>query len=166
MLRSDEIKQTIHAFEHKGLGKAPFHVTGFSECIFRAAPDAPKQPGTCCDYCGTGIMYVCHIQSSDGKMFKVGCDCVMKTGDAGLIHQYKTTPEYRSHKRKLAAAKAQRVENELKDLFELNIEKTKLIPHPYGYQNLTFFDYITYMIRNGGAKGKYEALKQLKSVLV
>ena len=86
----------MHVFEKAGLGKAPFKLIGFSECIFKPAPDVPARPGTSCDYCGTGIMTVCHIRGADGKQFKVGCNCVEKTGDAGLIRAYKTLPEYRA----------------------------------------------------------------------
>ena len=74
----------VHVFESAGLGLAPFRLDGFSESKFQAAPGAPVQPGSTCDYCGQGIMIVCAIRSADGKRFKVGCDCVAKTDDAGL----------------------------------------------------------------------------------
>lgn len=75
----------IHVFEKAGLGKAPFHVSGFHVSKYQACPGAPIQCGTSCDYCGTGIMNVFEIKDSNGKGFKVGCDCVAKTGDAGLM---------------------------------------------------------------------------------
>jgi hypothetical protein len=94
-----------HCFEEAGLGKAPFRLTGFTTMQYQAAPGAPVQPGTSCDYCSTAIMYVCLVTSSDGKTFKVGCDCVGRTGDAGLITAYKSTPEYRKHQQELRQAK-------------------------------------------------------------
>lgn len=75
----------VHCFEKAGLGEAPFRVVGFHVSKYQACPGAPVQAGTCCDYCGTGIMNVYEIQGAGGRAFKVGCDCVAKTGDAGLI---------------------------------------------------------------------------------
>jgi hypothetical protein len=75
----------VHPFEKAGLGKAPFTFTGLQRVTFQAAPGAPVQVGGSCDYCATGIVLHFFIRSSDGKSFKVGCDCVAKTGDRGLI---------------------------------------------------------------------------------
>lgn len=83
----------IHVFEAAGLGKAPFRVLGV-EC--KVGPiryerngvevqvGSPGQPMGCCAYCFTGIMECWSIRSADGKVFDVGCECVRKTGDAGL----------------------------------------------------------------------------------
>lgn len=86
----------MHVFERAGLGKAPFRFVGYSERKYQACPDAPVQPGASCDYCGTGIMGCYEVRSADGKRFVVGCDCIEKTGDAGLIRAYKRSPEYRA----------------------------------------------------------------------
>lgn len=69
---------TIHPFEERGLGLAPFSFAGLSEKVYVACQGAPEQPAGICDYCGTGIRYCCHIVSNDGKEFIVGCDCVRK----------------------------------------------------------------------------------------
>ena len=71
----------IHPFEKAGLGKAPFSCTGVSENVF-ALPDGTNKAGGCCDYCGTGIRWEFWIKGSiaGAKQFKVGCDCVAKTG--------------------------------------------------------------------------------------
>jgi hypothetical protein len=95
----------MHVFERAGLGTAPFRCVGYSEIVFQAYPGAPTQAGGSCDYCGTGIRYACHIQGRDGRKFKVGTDCVAKTGDAGLIKSYKNRPEVRAANRAKAAAK-------------------------------------------------------------
>jgi hypothetical protein len=70
-----------HPFEKAGLGKAPFSCTGVSENVF-ALPDGTSKAGGCCDYCGTGIRWEFWIKGSiaGAKQFKVGCDCVAKTG--------------------------------------------------------------------------------------
>lgn len=70
-----------HPFEKAGLGKAPFSCTHVSENVFRL-PDGTAKAGGCCDYCGTGIRWEFWIKGSiaGAKQFKVGCDCVAKTG--------------------------------------------------------------------------------------
>lgn len=89
----------VHVFERAGLGKAPFRFVGFYEKTYQACPGAPIQPGSTCDYCGQGIMICCEILSADGKRFKVGSDCVNKTGDRGLIRGYKQHPAVRERNR-------------------------------------------------------------------
>lgn len=109
----------VHVFERANLGKAPFRCVGFSEIVI-THPDGSTQAGGSCDYCSTGIRYACHIRSADGRTFKVGTDCVAKTGDAGLIRQYKNRPEVR------AAAKAKRAAKDAAVITEWN----KLISSP------------------------------------
>lgn len=72
---------TLHPFEAAGLGLAPFVYCGMSEQVYSPTPDV-QQPAGSCDYCGMGIRYCCHIRSSDGREFIVGCDCVRKTFQA------------------------------------------------------------------------------------
>ena len=106
----------MHCFEKAGLGIAPFKVTGFSTMKYQGSPDAPVQPGGTCDYCGTAIMYVCHIRDNHGHTFKVGSDCVNRTGDAGLIKTYKNTPAYRAHQKALRDAKDARNQIEIEHI--------------------------------------------------
>jgi hypothetical protein len=70
-----------HPFEKSGLGKAPFTCTHVTENVF-ALPDGTTKAGGCCDYCGTGIRWEFWIKGSvaGARQFKVGCDCVAKTG--------------------------------------------------------------------------------------
>jgi len=76
-----ERRNMTHPFEKVGLGKAPFSCTHVSENVF-ALPDGTSKAGGCCDYCGTGIRWEFWIKGSvaGAKQFKVGCDCVAKTG--------------------------------------------------------------------------------------
>src|SRR5690349_20051736 len=110
---------STHVFERAGLGKAPFVVSGYGREIYQAVPGDsrwPIQPGAVCNYCGTAISNVCYIKSSDGRQFKVGSECVNKTGDAGLKKSLKNSPEYRAMKRDQAAALDKRKTEELKAL--------------------------------------------------
>jgi hypothetical protein len=70
-----------HPFEKAGLGKAPFSCTGVSENVWDNG-DGTTKAGGVCDYCGTGIRWEFWIKGSiaGAKQFKVGCDCVAKTG--------------------------------------------------------------------------------------
>lgn len=90
----------IHCFEKAGLGLAPFRCVGLfslpSPSLAGENPTAynnamalmPRGVGVgSCQYCGTGIMHNFLVQSSDGRRFVVGSDCVARTGDAGLVKQ-------------------------------------------------------------------------------
>lgn len=70
-----------HPFEKAGLGKAPFSCTHVTENVFELG-DGTTKAGGCCDYCGTGIRWEFWIKGSiaGARQFKVGCDCVAKTG--------------------------------------------------------------------------------------
>ena len=90
----------LHCFEKSGLGRAPFRCVGIASipssslaeqnptAYNLAMADLPKglHCGSCA-HCGTAIMHNFIIESSDARRFVVGCDCVAKTGDAGLIKQ-------------------------------------------------------------------------------
>lgn len=68
-----------HPFEK--LAQPPYRYIGHTHEIYQAIPGDPScpiQPGTCCDYCGTGISEVHRFRGSDGRIFKVGSDCVRK----------------------------------------------------------------------------------------
>ena len=105
-MKSDNAAEIgMHVFERAGLGKAPFKLVHVYECVFKPFPDAPARPGRGCSFCGTGIMTAYELKSADGKYFVVGCNCVEKTGDTGLIKAYKTHPEHRALLRQKAALK-------------------------------------------------------------
>lgn len=78
----------IHPFEKSGLGVAPFQCISVRE-NFIQHPDGSTQAGGCCDYCGTGIRWEYLIRSGDNKSFKVGCDCVEKTGGSSAVIDFK-----------------------------------------------------------------------------
>jgi hypothetical protein len=94
--------QPIHVFEKAGLGRAPFRCVAVAslpspslaeanpEAYNNALRDLPRGIGLgSCHFCGTAIMHNFIIESADDRRFVVGCDCVGRTGDAGLIQQVK-----------------------------------------------------------------------------
>lgn len=93
---------TIHVFERAGLGKAPFRFVRMEERV-HVSPDGHARAGASCDYCTTCIRFCCIIRSADGNEFKVGSDCVLKTGDAGL--RRKLSDAQRAHERDLKRAR-------------------------------------------------------------
>lgn len=111
----------VHPWQDNGIGQAPFRfVTLISmpsaetygtnvEGYNNAMRDAQLQARAfginslgSCDVCGTGIHNHCVIRGADGKHFKVGCDCVAKTGDSKLI----TATENAERERQRAIRKA------------------------------------------------------------
>lgn len=116
MIRSD-IAPDIgrHVFERDGLGLAHLGPPEKRGAQSQCTEMAPAQPGGVCAHCGTGIMDCCLIRGADGRTFVVGTTCVNKTGDAGLIQAYKSTPEFRAHQADLRREKDARVQIEWAD---------------------------------------------------
>ena len=134
---------TIHRFEAAGLGKAPFCFTGMGESA-----------GSSCDYCGTGIRYQFWVRSADGKVFKVGCDCIHKTDDAGLLQQI-SVAERELRDKKNQAAKARKVQRlaERVEKAKAKLDSVRGIlaaqPHPNVYfaeQGKTLLDYVNWCL--------------------
>jgi hypothetical protein len=78
---------TVHIFQAAGLGVGPFklhHVSG---------------EGGKCQYCATPILWRFYLNGIDGSTFFVGSDCVMKTGDAGLMKTQKSSAEWQKPER-------------------------------------------------------------------
>ena len=155
-----------HVFETAGLGKGPFRCVGFEVKKFQAVPgdpNCPVQPGSSCDYCGTGIMNVFWVVGSDGRRFKVGCDCVLKTGDAGLR---RTVDEHL--KKAQGARDAARIEAAEKLLQEEKvITAFRAAPHPVScmaVRGLSLMDYATWMFTHAGTSGKIKIARLIEGV--
>jgi hypothetical protein len=150
-----------HKFTLAGLGAAPFRYLGMSESVI-TYPDGTTQAGGCCDYCGTGIRYVFHIASADGKTSNVGCDCITKAGDAGLMKAYKRSPQWRAVQREKRKAKADRDRTALKELLERNAFKLAALPHPSQWRaekGETAYNHVAWMLNNAGASGASSTLR-------
>ena len=164
---------TVHPFERAGLGKAPFKCVGNHQSKFQACPGAPVQPGSSCDFCGTGIMDVYVIRSADGKRFKVGCDCVAKTyRECATSDAQKLAAQVDAYRRKANRAKAHAkaatvaasIEAQLGDDAVRAALAAK--PHPTAWaaaKGQTLLDYVTWMHKHSGAKGRAKLAKLLSS---
>lgn len=167
----------IHPFESRGLGKAPYVYVGSYESKYQACPGAPMLPGTSCDYCGTGIMYVCQLRSSDGNGFKVGCDCVLRvleecagTDDEREMRRLydKAREPLRKMERDRRAARALAQASAAAELLADDANRARLasLPHPRfdesGHSLLTWAEW---MLRNAGGAGKMRVAKVLRAAL-
>ncbi len=160
LFKVDEIEKSVHCFEHAGLGKAPFTYVGMieqnkSESLFDSGMvsigsiggcSIETKPGGTCDYCGTYIVNMFRVRSSDGKTFKVGCDCIEKCGDEGIIHLVRE--DVKKHKKRIADLKKEgKRRADLETLLLLPKVSGKLAgdPHPSDYfarDGKTMLDYV------------------------
>jgi hypothetical protein len=169
---------TVHPFEAAGLGKAPFRFVGmeaqdlcYGERILnrkeyqKTGVSVTTQPGGSCAYCGTYIRNMYNIESSDGKRFHVGCECVNKTEDKSLIKKVKEATKVLNAKKRFAKA------NEAKDnltsmLANADTRKAlQALPHPNGYAGKSLLGYADWMAENAGNAGRVRTLNLIKKAL-
>jgi hypothetical protein len=166
MLQTTPVETTyLHKFEAAGLGKAPYRLVGFEEKRFQAAPGAPMQPGTCCDYCGTGIVDTFWLKSADGRTFKVGCDCVEKVSQKG--DRVLSAVQKAANKMKREAA-AKSLRKRLDRIYaRLDADPAFLTdaPHPNGFAGKTLRDWAEWMFAHAGAAGSLKTVRILEKHL-
>ena len=148
---------TIHPFEKSGLGKAPFRYIGmvaqdiqYGQRVVGSIGgiEITTNPGGTCDHCGHAILNMFRVQSSDGKTFKVGCDCIRKVDPKLSIAISSDMKSYRDAR---DVARIERAKTHLDDL-ALTSQ-----PHPNAYrasQGETLSDYCLWMFSNAGSTGK------------
>ncbi len=156
-----------HKFELAGLGKAPFRLIGMFEKRCSGEPNsqgitvgAPGQPAGTCDFCGNGIANCFEIQSSDGKRFIVGSDCVLKTEDRGLVDTVKREANKKksAHKAEVDQALIQKYDWALRQYLMTLTDK-----HPnthYAGLGKTIGDYHLFAYNSSGRTGKVKLIKQ------
>lgn len=113
---------STHPFQKSGHGSAPFKCVGYEQSWHGGGTSgAPKKPGSCCDHCATGIAHVFWIVSAEGNRFKVGSECVRKTGDAPLKEEtirVRKTEEQKERDRKHQVQKKERAEQRAAEIAE------------------------------------------------
>lgn len=164
----------IHVFEKAGLGKAPFKFVGMEAQDIRYGQRVlavvngvtfSTKPGGTCDYCGQYIVNIYNIESADGKRFHVGCDCVKKTGDAGLVSAADMARKALESEQRWAR-KERKIDELLKDIeraIPKITNKLKAKPHPQAYrasQGLTLFDYIDWLVKHRCADMAWAYVKE------
>ena len=163
----------IHVFEQAGLGLAPFRFVGLENNNDRAAINSERRANgqiyttnycTSCDYCSTAICDAYYLESADGKQFKVGCDCVLKTGDAGLINIVKklsakaaTDKRHAREAVKFAEGAALFARPEVQAMLSA-------MPHPRKWpanKGETMLDSVKWMLLNAGTAGKLKTYAEI-----
>lgn len=160
---------TVHAFELAGLGRAPFKYVRM-EVKLHQAPGEVARAGSTCDYCGTAITNCFWLRSADGREFKVGCDCIAKADDAGLMRRISRVKA--DHERALRARRDEKRKDEIVEMLADRTVREKLesLPHPRGFKNretgeaLTLFHWASWMLAHAGAKGRREVAKKIEEV--
>jgi hypothetical protein len=164
---------TIHPFELAGLGKAPFRYIGAVEQpvtstgtvvigVYRGVQVETSDGGTC-DHCGAGIINMFRVQSSDGNIFKVGCDCLKKVdivNPATLKADVKRAKEAKIDARIANARK----------LLETEAVRSALASKPHHQpwaqaKGLTMLDCVEWLLANAGRTGKTDAAKIIERVV-
>lgn len=116
---------TIHAFEKANLGVAPFRCVGMfsipSPSLAAQNVDAynnalsmmPRDIGVgSCAYCGMCLTHNFIIKDANGKRFVVGCECVNRAGDAGLITAVKAERKKMAQEKRATRNNIKRSERE------------------------------------------------------
>lgn len=163
-----------HAFELRGLGKAPFRFVSWRDTaaganhdgMVRTADGFWTKPGGTCDYCGSYIVVFCRIESADGRKFKVGTTCCEKVGDAGLVKQAKAVSRKVSTRRR-KAREARRIEAAQAQLERAEVRAALASrPHPMKWradQGDTELDWCVWMLENAGNAGKIKAARAVEA---
>lgn len=148
--------ETKHIFERAGLGLYPYQYIG---CEYGKSG---------CQYCGTAIAYKFYLKSKDQKTFYVGCDCINKSGDQGLVKliskDIKKMQAEQRQARKLA--KFTKIKALFSELYTDEIKaKFQRIPHPNDYfasLGKTMADYIHFYIERGNYAGAINQINNFK----
>jgi hypothetical protein len=157
-----------HLFEKAGLGRAPFAYVG---CEYRVGPiklassdgcetwaGAPGQPMGACAYCGQGIAE-CHlVRSADGRTFTVGCDCIRKVDDAGLVVSVSKAKRKAEHAK--ADARTERAAKLLEREDVRSLLAAELDPRSLGKR--TLLESIEWLLEHAGRAGKLRAAKAIE----
>lgn len=146
----------VHCFEKAGLGKAPFRYIGIEDQNIShgqriigsvGGVQIETKPGGTCAYCGTYIVNMFNVESADGNRFHVGCECIKKTGDEGLIRRVEAEVKKMEKARREAKKKAKlAAERELCETAQIGLLASKPHPHPYrAAQGETLYDWARWM---------------------
>lgn len=162
----------MHVFERAGLGRAPFRFVGYERKTYQACPGAPIQVGSSCDYCGEGISNVYWLEGADGRRFKVGCDCVGKTGDRGIVdpikreaNRIKTAQRHAREDARIEAAKAAMEDAAISDALAAEPHpKRRTNPRSDFFADKTLLDWATWMLGHSGRSGSIKVARVIERV--
>ncbi len=170
-----------HPFAH--LAAPPYRVVGVGLSQYQACQGAPIQPGTCCDYCGTGIVETYWVEGSDGRRFKVGNDCIRRTSDRKMAVEAREaarrSPELIAKRED--AAKRARERRRLREIEKIAAHQDRVDaaraalpslaaafgaePHPLAHlaaRGMTRLDWAKWMLANAGRTGQSDVCRAVE----
>lgn len=148
----------VHKWEVAGLGRAPFRFIGMRENMWSPVPGVPAKPGGTCAYCSNGIRYEFIVRDAGGKQFVVGSECIRAVEAKGsrlltdaerAFKQTKKEKAWQALKARMDAASTK---------LDANPALLTDRPHP-SIEKKTLRDYVTWMLRNAGDRGRLVACK-------
>lgn len=176
-------KTDVHTFEMAGLGKAPFRYVGMVAQDIEygrrrlnsrdEAVSVTTAPGGTCDACGTYIVDMFRIVSSDGQESVVGCDCILKVAQT-VQERKKFDADVKALKKVKAQVAAEKKKLRDKARVQAAIERLPFVcgtlaeqPHPQKFlasQGKTLLNYVRWMFDNAGLSGQVQAAKIVEQV--
>lgn len=174
-MNTESPKTIVHCFEEAGLGKAPFRFVGCKSYAGngetrivdqRGGVTTSTTPGTSCAFCGTYIVEAYVIESADRKRFNVGCDCVYKTGDFGLVNLVKKAAN-KLHTEKRHIREAAKIAQLMAEI-EANKEALSALPGMNDWavkHDKNAYDHALEMASYSGNAGKLKWLKMALDLL-
>jgi hypothetical protein len=138
-----------HIFEISGCGVAPFKLVGYwqlpSTALLEANPEAyniqmksaPCSVG-CCRHCGMPLIHHYIIKDANGNLFAVGCECVMKTGDNGLIRDVEKTKKKVEKEARAVKTEAKKQTKKQQRLDRIKAAQDAFMSTPENQEIITF----------------------------
>jgi hypothetical protein len=165
-----------HPFE-RTLGPGPYKLVGFFALVlpneanqgranFHMAPKVERGIGTCA-HCSHAIINCYIVQTSEGKRYGVGSDCILKV-DMPHTERTKLKKLELAHKKNQRAEKqvkkGQQARAELADIIANQTQILQLKPHPKGRANSNLLNYAKFVLERSGNSGIMQALKLIKNI--
>lgn len=181
-----EEQEKEHVFQVAGLGQAPFRLVGYRQEVGPINPvradgtidhsvliGAPGQPMGTCDFCGNGIKHVFVIESSDGKRFRTGSECVYKTGDAGLkkvvdqkVRDLKREARHEREEAQIEELEVMLSQREVQDVLSAHPHPRAILPQASDFfKAQSLWDWSQWMMLNAGNSGKLRVFRTVKKIL-
>lgn len=149
-------QNSVHAFESAGLGRGPFRLQRVTE------------EGGHCEFCSTPIKYRFYLLGSDAREFFVGSDCVLRSGDTGLIPVVRAEVNRRNAEARRARENRGVIGVRAKLADSVTRAELARRPHPnafYASQGKTFADYLDFCAQHAGKTKLAQLDRQAEEML-
>lgn len=159
------------------MGPGPYRLVGMQDTAARAEIQTANESmglafttnlcGGACDLCGTAIWNVFIFKCADGTKFKTGEVCAEKANAPALsADDYATRTAARALKAQINKVKlARKHANDAAKIAAASVwigenrEALDALPHPRGFDGLTFLDWLRWTRENAGTSGTLKAYR-------